>query len=140
MTKYHINPETGRANKCEATVRDCAYAADGKTPEHYDSKDEAKAAYETSATNEFGATSTFAKAKKGEKPKKQYFIYVDCVGRNVYSATKEEIAAGSDQTDFRGNIVGFGWCDRCNDMDSQVGSIFSDKEPTREQLDAFLSS
>lgn len=44
--KYHINPETGRPNQCTATVRGCKYSTNGEMPEHYDSKDEARAAYE----------------------------------------------------------------------------------------------
>lgn len=48
MTKYHINYETGRPNKCTATVRNCKYAVDGKMPEHYETKEEAKLAYERS--------------------------------------------------------------------------------------------
>ena len=46
MKKYHINPETGRPNQCTATVYACKYAVAGEIPEHYDSKEEARAAYE----------------------------------------------------------------------------------------------
>lgn len=45
MTKYHINPETGNPNLCKA-VHKCKYATNGATPEHYGSKEEARAAYE----------------------------------------------------------------------------------------------
>lgn len=44
--KYHINPETGRPNQCTATVRGCKYAVNGEMPEHYNSKEEAREAYE----------------------------------------------------------------------------------------------
>ena len=45
MVKYHINPETGRANICRA-VNNCAFNKDGKTMEHYDTKQEAQDAFE----------------------------------------------------------------------------------------------
>lgn len=45
MAKYHINPETGRPNICNAVYR-CLFSVDGVPPEHYDSKAEARAAYE----------------------------------------------------------------------------------------------
>lgn len=48
MTKYHINPETGRANICRAT-KHCPLGAD--TP-HFDTKEEAKAYIENSAAQE----------------------------------------------------------------------------------------
>lgn len=61
--KYHINPETGRANQCTATVKSCKYAQNGEIPQHYDSKEEAKLAYEKDNANK-----TFVPIKK-EKPK-----------------------------------------------------------------------
>lgn len=44
MTKYHINPETGRANQCYAK-KTCRFGADTK---HYATKEEARAGYEKS--------------------------------------------------------------------------------------------
>lgn len=41
--KFHINPETGRANICRATKRPCEYASDG----HYPDKGSARKAYES---------------------------------------------------------------------------------------------
>lgn len=41
--KYHINPESGRANICRATKRPCEYASDG----HYPDKGSARKAYES---------------------------------------------------------------------------------------------
>lgn len=39
--RYHINPETGRANKCTAQYK-CKYtSSSGREPKHYNSKDEA---------------------------------------------------------------------------------------------------
>jgi len=67
--KYHINPETGRANQCTATVRGCKFAVDGQVPEHYDTKDEAKAAYEKTAKAEFGETTSLRKTKKEKNQK-----------------------------------------------------------------------
>lgn len=45
MQKYHINPETGRANICRA-VKNCAFSKNGESIEHYDSKEEAQSAFE----------------------------------------------------------------------------------------------
>lgn len=41
--KYHINPETGRPNKCTASKRSCPF---GGHENHYDNKDSARKAYE----------------------------------------------------------------------------------------------
>lgn len=41
--RYHISPDTGRPNRCTATKRACPVAG-----EHYDSKEEARQAYEAS--------------------------------------------------------------------------------------------
>lgn len=44
MIKYHINPETGRVNQCTAKKR-CRF---GEGTKHYDTKEEARAGYESS--------------------------------------------------------------------------------------------
>ena len=46
--RYHINPDTGRAGQCSAkTPEACKYSIEsGTVVEHYDSKEEARAAYE----------------------------------------------------------------------------------------------
>ena len=59
--KYHINPETGRPNQCTATVRGCKYAVDGEMPEHYDSKEDARKAYEKIAAQEYGEVKSLSK-------------------------------------------------------------------------------
>jgi hypothetical protein len=41
--KYHINPATGEPRVCNATVRACRY---GGSEDHFESKDDARAAYE----------------------------------------------------------------------------------------------
>lgn len=48
MTKYHINPETGRAGQCKAqSAESCKFSVEsGTVIAHYETKDEAKAAYE----------------------------------------------------------------------------------------------
>lgn len=62
--KYHINPETGRANQCKATVQSCKFAVDGQIPQHYETKIEAKQAYEKQGEKEFGVTNSLSKPKK----------------------------------------------------------------------------
>lgn len=42
-TSYHINPSTGRANKCNAGRRACPFGGPG---EHYSSREQARSAYE----------------------------------------------------------------------------------------------
>ena len=64
--RYHINPETGRPNQCTATVRGCKYAVDGEIPQHYDSKAEAKAAYEKIGAEEHGETKSLSKTNSNE--------------------------------------------------------------------------
>lgn len=47
MARYHINPETGNPNICRAkTPESCRYSTEDTVAEHFDSKDEARAAYE----------------------------------------------------------------------------------------------
>lgn len=46
--KFHFNPNTGKVGRCSASVRDCAFADDNGVPEHYDSEDAARSAYEKS--------------------------------------------------------------------------------------------
>jgi hypothetical protein len=41
--KYHINPKTGRANKCQASKRPCPF---GDAGSHYDTKEAARSSYE----------------------------------------------------------------------------------------------
>lgn len=59
--QYHINPETGRPNQCTASVRSCKYAVDGQIPEHYDSKEDAKKAYEQTMSAEHGEVKSLSK-------------------------------------------------------------------------------
>lgn len=67
MAKYHINPETGRPNLCTPEKTGiCAYAKDGENPPHYENKDEARAVYENTAAEEFGATASLSKKQKAE--------------------------------------------------------------------------
>lgn len=68
--KYHINPETGRPNQCTATVRGCKYAQGDLIPEHYDTKEEAQAAYEKKMSEEQGQTKALKKPVK-KKPVNQ---------------------------------------------------------------------
>lgn len=86
MAKYHINPKTGRPNLCNPEKTGvCAYAKDGENPPHYDSKDEAKVAYEKTGTEKFGATKTI---KKAPKPDNSFVIT---------KATQDELEERNDQ-------------------------------------------
>lgn len=64
MSKYHINPTTMRPNKCTATVKGCAYAKDSMIPEHYDTKEQARAAAEEKMAEEYGKTTQVKKTVK----------------------------------------------------------------------------
>jgi hypothetical protein len=57
--KFHINPETGNANKCFAKPGNCRFGSDDN---HYGSKDEARSAYESSMAGQ-----EFAKKKALKK-------------------------------------------------------------------------
>lgn len=59
--KFHINPETGRAGQCTATIKDCRYAVNGEIPEHYDSKEEAHVAYEKTMSDKNLMLTSFKK-------------------------------------------------------------------------------
>jgi len=71
MTKYHINPETGRPGQCTATVRGCKYAVDGQIPEHYDTKEEARKAVEQVLSEKFGNVSAMKKNRPTTAIKKK---------------------------------------------------------------------
>ena len=62
MTRYHVNPETGRPNICRAKIR-CDFAVDGQEPPHFESKADAKAYGESLLKEEHGATATLSKKK-----------------------------------------------------------------------------
>lgn len=70
--KYHVNPETGRANICRAEKQCPLKGTDGKPAEHFTDKAEAKAHGEKMLASIHGATTTLKKpAKAGSKPAKQ---------------------------------------------------------------------
>lgn len=45
---YHVNPTSGEASKCRASVKPCPFGGDSGTENHYDSMEEARTAYENS--------------------------------------------------------------------------------------------
>lgn len=67
MTKYHINPETGRPGQCTASIKNCKYAVDGNTPEHYGTKEEARQAVEEILSKAYGITSSMKKNPTDKK-------------------------------------------------------------------------
>lgn len=74
--KYHVNPETGRPNLCEASVKDCPVGG-----EHYTDKAEAKAAgdammKERHKDNPFGTMSK-KKLKKEADPSQEEAAQAD---------------------------------------------------------------
>lgn len=69
MTKYHINPETGRAGQCKAqSAESCKFSIEsGTVVAHYETKDEAKAAYEK--LNQNRTLNSVKKNKTSTEPK-----------------------------------------------------------------------
>lgn len=67
MTKYHINPATGRAGQCKAkSAESCKFSIDsGTVIAHYETKEEAKSAYEK--LNENKTINTVKKQKATAK-------------------------------------------------------------------------
>lgn len=64
---YHINPETGRPNICNATVRECRY---GSNSEHFDTKHDAQKHIEGQLNKEFGSVSTLKRVSENStRPK-----------------------------------------------------------------------
>lgn len=47
MAKFHLNPETGVARRCNAEERPCPWGGESGTENHYDSIRQAREAYET---------------------------------------------------------------------------------------------
>lgn len=60
--KYHINPYTGNSNQCKAAKGNCRFATEDGEPAHYDSKEEARAAYEKEMSE-----STFPQVKDDDE-------------------------------------------------------------------------
>lgn len=52
--KYHVNPETGRANQCQATVKACKFATEDYMPPHFNTKEDAKKHAETMMEQKHG--------------------------------------------------------------------------------------
>lgn len=81
MSKYHINPETGRPNICRAkTPERCLYVINGVTPEHYSSKEEAYKGFEFINSSE-----TLVSISKKEEFYPQVSIEPDLNNENQYS-------------------------------------------------------
>lgn len=103
MSKYHISPTTGRPNICRASVRACPISsADG----HYDSADEARAAYETSMEAQ-----TFKSVSKGKESKtvdpRIAEIQARCVGYldSMMDVVKEKSAIIANAEGFGDGVV-----------------------------------
>lgn len=73
--RYHINPETGRANICRAKIK-CNFAVNGVEPTHYQTKEEAVKSAEKGLDKEYnGPTKTLKKNRsKTFKNKRQAAI------------------------------------------------------------------
>ena len=65
--KYHVNPETGRANICRAEKQCPLKDVDGKPAEHFTDKAKAKAHGEKMLASIHGATKTLKKDKTSDK-------------------------------------------------------------------------
>jgi len=63
MVSYHINPETGNPGICKTTPERCRFR-DSK-PEHYDTKEEARVAYEASQESLAQISSTLGNGRLG---------------------------------------------------------------------------
>lgn len=48
MSKFHINPNTGKAARCTASVRTCKYGGESGVENHYETAEEARQAFEKS--------------------------------------------------------------------------------------------
>lgn len=77
--RYHINPDTGRAGQCSAkTPEACKYSVEsGTVVEHYDSKEEARAAYEKANKSKTTTSlkkkpATLTEQEKMEKRRDEY--------------------------------------------------------------------
>lgn len=70
MTKFHINPETGKPSECRAkTPESCKYSQQsGEIVEHYDSMEKAQSASSQKLHEKYGATSTLSKKSSGTQP------------------------------------------------------------------------
>lgn len=92
VTRYHINPETGNPNVCNAKVKCKLTSEDGVTPPHYETKEAAIKAKETLASKKPKTESPKAAPKKPETPKKEKPA-IDRV--DAPSETKSEPTASS---------------------------------------------
>ena len=77
--RYHVNPDTGRAGQCSAkTPEACKYSVEsGTVVEHYDSKEEARAAYEKANKSKTTTSlkkkpATLTEQEKMEKRRDEY--------------------------------------------------------------------
>jgi len=61
MTRYHVNPESGRPNICKAKIK-CDFAVDGQEPPHFNNKEEARNYAEKSMQQQYGETSRVLKS------------------------------------------------------------------------------
>ncbi len=61
MAKFHISPETGNPGACKAKESNCPFAG---ANEHWDTKEEARAAYESKMTSPFSESGVSIKDRR----------------------------------------------------------------------------
>lgn len=97
--KYHVNPETGRANICRAKVL-CDFAVDGVEPQHFIDKTEAKAHGEKVTKEEFGGSFGGGSVSKKSEPKKYgtYDAYTENLNMKASSIRAGDVIVGEKFT------------------------------------------
>lgn len=90
--KYHINPETGNANQCVAKPGNCRFGSDTA---HYETKQEAREAFEKSMVSE-DATAGKTKAALAEEERVKFAFETDSK-----LAEKSQELAQEDRRAFR---------------------------------------
>lgn len=102
MPKYHISPVTGRPNMCYASVRSCPV---GGEDAHYESKEEARSAYEKDMSDETFPTIKLSKPMKiGSKEYHQFRDREISKQIEENNKIKKAILANPDPNDWEGTM------------------------------------
>lgn len=145
MARYHINPESGKPNICHAQTPDaCQFAENGQAPEHYDTKEEARAGYEKEMSDQVLPTQTST-----ENTKTTNKTYMD--EQDAYHFFTQHPAEGENTRDYvRSYLQGMSYTE--NDVEklaqaheadevaynySEEGgySVIPDEETARDEAD-----
>ena len=139
--KYHINPKTAQPNKCQATVRACAFAVDGQIPVHYDTPEKAQKAVEKILSSKFQETMTGVTKNNNSKTVDERvsdfkqptdFVENDTTLKEEKEIVPERLDKFKQQMRIRENIL-----DKIDEANRKIEEYSHNEKKVEELLEAY---